>query len=42
MMEMTIDLSEEVTKWKPPQSKEWETVGDTNYYYVMVSNVVRN
>lgn len=28
MMGMTIDLSEIVTKWKPPQSKEWETVGD--------------
>lgn len=28
MMGMTIDLSEMVTKWQPPQSKEWETVGD--------------
>lgn len=28
MMGMTIDLSETVTKWQPPQYKEWETVGE--------------
>lgn len=28
MMGMTIDLSETVTKWEPPQYKEWETVED--------------
>ncbi|QEM07131.1 hypothetical protein DIU31_027840 [Mucilaginibacter rubeus] len=28
MMGMTIDLNETVTKWQPPQLKEWETTGE--------------
>lgn len=28
MMGMTIDLNETVTKWQPPQLKEWETIGE--------------
>ena len=28
MMGMTIDFSESVTKWQPPNLKEWETFGD--------------
>jgi hypothetical protein len=28
MMGMTIDFSEVVTRWDPPQAKEWETFGD--------------
>jgi hypothetical protein len=28
MMGMTIDFSETVTKWQPPNFKEWETIGE--------------
>ncbi|MFZ7114598.1 MAG: hypothetical protein ACO1G9_04385 [Bacteroidota bacterium] len=28
MAGMPIDFTEEVTKWQPPQLKEWETIGD--------------